>query len=78
MSHKKPEPLMKPIAQRKCTICGHASYSVGGVHPQCNRDEADKLRRELRAMETVNSSSPQEKRPAKQGRFNISFQAAHS
>lgn len=44
--HKKPEPLIKPPAQQKCPVCGHASYSPGGIHPQCNRAKADKLRKE--------------------------------
>lgn len=50
--HKKPEPLIRPPTQSKCPVCGHASYSRGGIHPQCNSVQADKLRREQRAAAT--------------------------
>ncbi len=62
--HKKPEPLIKPPAQDKCPVCGHASYSRGGIHPQCNRAEADKLRKEKRAEEQL-ADPPEEPKPKK-------------
>lgn len=75
MNNKKPEPLMKPQPQRKCPVCGHASYSADGVHPQCSRDNADKQRRELRAVEAPLAPPTEEERLAKRGRFNLTYQA---
>jgi hypothetical protein len=46
MHVKKPDPLasgeIKPV--RRCSVCGQASYSVGGVHPQCAQEQADARR----------------------------------
>lgn len=61
--HKKPEPLIKPPPKKPCPVCGHASYSLGGIHPQCNRAKADKVRREIRIEE--NLANPPEKPIAK-------------
>ena len=47
MSDKKPEPLVRPQAQKKCPVCGYPSYSIDGVHPQCHGVKADRKRREL-------------------------------
>ncbi|TWT41313.1 hypothetical protein [Botrimarina hoheduenensis] len=75
MSNKKPEPLMKPQSQKKCPFCGHASYSAGGVHPQCSRDQADKQRRELRTVEVAIVPSTDGERAAQRNRFNLSYQS---
>jgi hypothetical protein len=40
--NKKPGPLLKIAVRAKCPVCGAASYSRGGVHPQC---EAKRLKR---------------------------------
>jgi hypothetical protein len=41
--HKKPVPLLtreiKP--RRLCSICGKATYSLGGIHPQCAQEQTD-------------------------------------
>ena len=57
MSEKKPEPLSRAEPQRKCPVCGHASYSIGGIHPQCHSVKADRKRREIRAAQ-ARSNSP--------------------
>lgn len=69
MSEKKPEPLIRPQPQKKCPVCGHASYSVDGIHPQCHTDRADKKRRELIAAEAQLKSAPMEPHKKKAG-FN--------
>ncbi len=66
--HKKPEPLIKCQSQNKCPVCGHASYSRGGIHPQCNRAQADKLRREKRAEEQL-AAPPSKPIPKKRSNF---------
>ncbi|TWT99430.1 hypothetical protein Pla108_03690 [Botrimarina colliarenosi] len=70
MSEKKPEPLQRAQAQRKCPVCGHSSYSVDGIHPQCHRAKADKKRLEVRAAEArANPPEPVEA-TEKKGAFN--------
>ncbi|MEX2173242.1 MAG: BON domain-containing protein [Pirellulaceae bacterium] len=41
MSEKKPTPTLTRSASRECPVCGKVSYSLGGVHPQCNVARAD-------------------------------------
>lgn len=42
MSHKKPGPLTSSIRPPKlCPVCGAASYSRDGIHPQCAQQQAD-------------------------------------
>lgn len=31
---------------RKCPVCGHATYSRSGIHPQCAVAQADRPRQE--------------------------------
>lgn len=42
----KPQPLYARPAPRICPVCGHASYSAGGIHPQCSVRRADARRLE--------------------------------
>jgi|694.fasta_scaffold06046_4 hypothetical protein len=47
MSHKKPVP---PLAQGavprpRCPVCGMATYSRSGTHPQCMQASHDRLLR---------------------------------
>lgn len=43
MHHKKPSPLHLPASKppRMCPVCGVASYSRDGIHPQCAQKQAD-------------------------------------
>jgi RNA polymerase subunit RPABC4/transcription elongation factor Spt4 len=45
MSEKKPIPSVIEPNSKKCPICGKASYSQGGIHPQCAMAQADGPRR---------------------------------
>jgi hypothetical protein len=44
MSEKKPVPNVVEPHTKKCPICGKASYSRGGIHPQCAMAEGDRPR----------------------------------
>jgi hypothetical protein len=48
MCHKKPIPLLLRDAPtpRLCPVCGAASYSREGIHPQCAEQRADAPRME--------------------------------
>ena len=43
MKIKKPVPplVAKKKAGQPCPVCGMASYSLGGIHPQCASEQAD-------------------------------------
>jgi hypothetical protein len=41
VSEKKPEPIYFPVARNLCPVCGRASYSLSGEHPQCAQARAD-------------------------------------
>lgn len=58
MSEKKPPPLIRVVTPKRCPVCGHASYSANGIHPQCNGALADEKRRALRAAEKRAEASP--------------------
>lgn len=46
---KKPPPLLEaPRSRAVCPVCGKASYSRGGVHPQCAVNKADAIQTALR------------------------------
>jgi hypothetical protein len=57
MLHKKPMPLFTSGKSRRlCPVCGTASYSRYGIHPQCAQQQADaprveRLRAERKASE---------------------------
>ncbi len=44
MSIIKPVVMVPQAAKNLCPICGKASYSRGGVHPQCSMQLADEPR----------------------------------
>lgn len=46
MNAKRPLPLLDIKPRPKCPVCGHASYSRAGIHPQCSRQLADQKRME--------------------------------
>jgi hypothetical protein len=41
--NKKPLPLFDVQIRPMCPICGHASYSRAGIHPQCAMAAEDKV-----------------------------------
>jgi hypothetical protein len=41
MSTKKNPPLAAPASGKICPVCGRASYSRAGIHPQCSLEQAD-------------------------------------
>jgi hypothetical protein len=41
MSDTKPDPLIYRNARKLCPVCGSASYSPSGVHPQCAMQQND-------------------------------------
>lgn len=47
--------LVVPPIRNLCPVCGKPSYSLGGIHPQCAIEQADKPRilelREKKAAE---------------------------
>jgi hypothetical protein len=45
MSEKKPTPIVNERRGRVCPVCGKASYSRDGVHPQCSMLQADAPRK---------------------------------
>jgi len=49
-------------ARHLCPVCGKASYSLGGVHPQCSMQKADEPRlvrmREAKKAETKTPKKP--------------------
>jgi hypothetical protein len=62
----KPKPLYAARDPRICPVCGHASYSVGGVHPQCAVRQADARRLEAEKQEAVRAEAvngPQRRKP---------------
>ncbi len=71
MSEKKPLPLtlQRPVAQKKCPVCGHSSYSIDGTHPQCHGALADKIRLARRAAE-ARENPPQAQAGLKKAGFN--------
>lgn len=44
---RKPTPLSPQPTPKLCPICGHASYSPDGIHPQCAVTQADAPRQVL-------------------------------
>lgn len=48
MNERKPMPLQAVVPRQLCPVCGKASYSLGGTHPQCFVTRADALSRVAR------------------------------
>lgn len=44
--NKKPTPVIPHAANKICPICGKASYSRDGIHPQCAVVQADEPRKQ--------------------------------
>lgn len=41
--HQRPQPLYGSTIRPLCPVCGHASYSASGIHPQCAMRAADEV-----------------------------------
>jgi hypothetical protein len=41
VSEKKPTPVFRALIPNLCPVCGKASYSRSGEHPQCSQQRAD-------------------------------------
>lgn len=63
----KPEPLIGVKSRPLCPICGKASYSSNGIHPQCAAIQADAPRssqlRLLRLEEKLKQAAEPKGRP---------------
>lgn len=67
MSESKSGPLLvAPPARPICPVCGKASYSVGGTHPQCAVTRADTVMKVARkAKAAVAGSKPAQQKWSK-------------
>lgn len=61
MSSEKSVIVLPPKPRQVCPICGTASYSLGGVHPQCALKQADEPR--LEKMRATKAAEPKVKKP---------------
>jgi hypothetical protein len=43
MISKKPRHVVASSERKLCPVCGKASYSLGGVHPQCAIVQSDSV-----------------------------------
>ncbi len=60
-AHKKPLPLFGATTREPCPVCGHASYSLAGIHPQCAVRAADKvLNDRIKARQQARPDHPPE------------------
>ena len=64
MSSEKSVVIVPPPPRKLCPICGKASYSVGGVHPQCAIEQADAPR--LVQLRAARVAEPKTKKPDRQ------------
>ena len=48
MSSEKSVIIVPQTPRNLCPICGKAAYSLGGIHPQCAMQQADRDRRAVR------------------------------
>jgi hypothetical protein len=59
MSDKKPDPIIPLSVPKRCPVCGKASYSRSGTHPQCAVSRADAVLKAARkATEAVAEPKP--------------------
>ena len=52
--------------KRLCPICGKASYSAGGMHPQCAMQKADEAR--LIRLKAARAAAAKSEKPASQAK----------
>ena len=61
MSEKKPTPWIAQSGGKVCPVCGHQTYSQGGIHPQCAVHQADSARTEkLKAERKSEANVPKQ------------------
>jgi predicted RNA-binding Zn-ribbon protein involved in translation (DUF1610 family) len=61
MSEKKPTPWIAQSSGKVCPVCGHQTYSQGGIHPQCAVHQADSARTEkLKAERKSEANVPKQ------------------
>lgn len=60
MSIRKPTPLFELKQVRRCPVCGEASFSRAGIHPQCAQRRADAKRMKRVRRAGVAESSTEE------------------
>jgi hypothetical protein len=58
MSEKKPGPMSTDRQRALCPVCGKASYSPTGEHPQCALARADAVSRADRKAAEVETKKP--------------------
>lgn len=64
MSSEKSVVIVPSPPRKLCPICGKATYSAGGIHPQCAIEQADAPR--LLKMRAARAVEPKTKNPARQ------------
>jgi hypothetical protein len=58
-STSRPLPLYLAAPRAVCPVCGHTSYSAGGMHPQCAVRQADlKRMQKVRGRPKSRNDSP--------------------
>ena len=64
MSSEKTAFILPAPPKRLCPVCQKPSYSLGGVHPQCALEQADKPRQVL--LRAARAAVQNIKKPARQ------------
>jgi hypothetical protein len=64
MSNIKSVVILPPPPRKACPMCGKATYSAGGIHPQCAIEQADEPR--LVRMRAARLAEPKAKKPVRQ------------
>lgn len=64
MSSEKSVVIVPTPPKHVCPICGTASYSVGGIHPQCAMQQADQPR--LARLRAAKLEDTKVKKPVRQ------------
>jgi endogenous inhibitor of DNA gyrase (YacG/DUF329 family) len=63
MSSEKTDIVVAPPAKLPCPVCGKASYSPGGIHPQCAMQLADEPR--LARLRATKAATPKPQKAAR-------------
>jgi hypothetical protein len=69
LSHKKPEPIIPQHQPNICPVCGKASYSAAGIHPQCAVKQADDKRQQVLKREKSEHPTKPPKKNQSPGRW---------
>jgi hypothetical protein len=76
MSSEQPIVVVPPAPRNLCPICGKASYSVGGIHPQCAMQQADAPR--LVRLRAAKVAAPKAKKKIEQWKKKCPRCGAHA